>query len=119
MVEACSGLRYLIASLMIGVLYAAISYRSAWRRAAFIAASILVPLLANWLRAYMIVMLGHLSNNTIAVGVDHLIYGWLFFGIVMGRGTGIADSAGTFLRGGGRRDRSGGPVASAVRGDCA
>jgi EpsI family protein len=31
----------------------------------------------------MIVMLGHLSNNRIAAGVDHLIYGWLFFGVVM------------------------------------
>jgi exosortase A len=82
-VEACSGLRYLIASVMIGVVYATVSYRSARRRAAFIAASVIVPLLANWLRAYMIVMIGHLSNNKLAVGVDHLIYGWVFFGIVM------------------------------------
>ncbi len=28
-------------------------------------------------------MLGHLSDNRLAVGVDHLIYGWLFFGLVM------------------------------------
>lgn len=83
-VEACSGLRYLIASFMIGVVYAAIAYRSPWRRAAFIAASILVPILANWLRAYIIVMIGHLSDNRLAVGVDHLIYGWVFFGLVMG-----------------------------------
>ena len=83
-VEACSGLRYLIASMMIGLLFAAVRYRSPQRRVAFIAASIVVPLVANWLRAYMIVMLGHLSDNTIAVGVDHLIYGWVFFGIVMG-----------------------------------
>jgi EpsI family protein len=39
--------------------------------------------LANWMRAYMIVMLGHLSGNKLAVGVDHLIYGWLFFGVVI------------------------------------
>ena len=45
--------------------------------------AIVVPVVANWLRAYMIVMLGHLSNNTIAVGVDHLVYGWVFFGIVI------------------------------------
>jgi Transmembrane exosortase (Exosortase_EpsH). len=32
----------------------------------------------------MIVMLGHYSGNTIATGVDHLVYGWLFFGIVIG-----------------------------------
>ena len=82
-VEACSGIRYLIASLMVGTLYAYLTYTSRWRRAAFIAAAIIVPLVANWLRAYMIVMLGHLSNNKIATGVDHLIYGWIFFGVVM------------------------------------
>lgn len=82
-VEACSGVRYLIASTMVGVLFAAIAYRSWRRRALFIAASIAVPIVANWLRAYLIVMLGHLSNNRLAVGVDHLIYGWVFFGIVM------------------------------------
>ena len=45
--------------------------------------SILVPIVANWFRAYMIVMLGHLSGNTLAVGVDHLVYGWVFFGVVI------------------------------------
>jgi exosortase A len=83
-VEACSGLRYLIASLMVGCLYAYLSYRSPIRRAVFIAASLIVPIVANWLRAYMIVMIGHLSSNRLAVGVDHLIYGWLFFGVVIG-----------------------------------
>lgn len=82
-VEACSGVRYLIASVMVGTIYAAIAYRSARCRAAFLAASIMVPILANWLRAYGIVMIGHLSNNRLAVGVDHLIYGWVFFGVVM------------------------------------
>jgi EpsI family protein len=28
-------------------------------------------------------MLGHLSGNKLAAGVDHLIYGWLFFGVVI------------------------------------
>jgi len=82
-VEACSGIRYLIASLMVGCLFAYLSYRSPVRRVLFIVASIFVPIVANWLRAYMIVMLGHISGNRIAVGVDHLIYGWVFFGIVM------------------------------------
>jgi EpsI family protein len=42
-----------------------------------------VPVLANWMRAYIIVMLGHLSGNKLAAGVDHLIYGWVFFGVVI------------------------------------
>jgi EpsI family protein len=50
----------------------------------FAVVMLLVPLVANWLRAYMIVMLGHLSGNKLAVGVDHLIYGWVFFGLIVG-----------------------------------
>jgi exosortase A len=82
-VEGCSGLRYLIASVTVGCVFAYLYYRSLWRRLAFIAASIAVPILANWVRAYIIVMLGHLSDNRIATGADHLIYGWVFFGFVM------------------------------------
>ena len=83
-VEACSGVRYLIASFMVGTLFAYLNYSSWRRRLAFIALSIAVPVVANWLRAYMIVMLGHLSGNKLAVGADHLVYGWVFFGIVIG-----------------------------------
>jgi exosortase A len=82
-VEACSGVRYLIASLTVGALFAYLNYSSNRKRLAFILVSIIVPIIANWLRAYMIVLLGHLSGNTIAVGVDHIIYGWVFFGIVI------------------------------------
>lgn len=83
-VEACSGIRYLVASLMAGTLFAYLMYRSVWRRAAFIAAALVVSIVANWVRAYLIVMIGHLSSNTLAAGIDHLIYGWIFFGTVLG-----------------------------------
>ncbi|MBS0446967.1 MAG: exosortase A [Proteobacteria bacterium] len=82
-VEACSGIRYLIASLMVGVLFAYLNYRSLRRRLIFVGVSILVPVVANWARAYLIVLLGHVSGNRLAVGADHLIYGWVFFGIVI------------------------------------
>jgi exosortase A len=82
-IEACSGVRYLIASTMVGALFAYINYRSMRRRLVFFAVALAVPLVANWVRAYMVVMIGHLSNNKLAVGVDHLLYGWVFFGVVM------------------------------------
>lgn len=82
-VEGCSGVRYLIASVVVGSLYAFLTYRSLHRRLIFVALSVVLPILANWLRAYGIVMLAHLSDNRLAAGVDHLIYGWVFFGIVM------------------------------------
>lgn len=80
-IEACSGLKFLIASSMVGTLYAWLTYRSMVRRLAFVAAAILVPLLANWVRAYSIVMLGHLTNNSLMTGHDHVVFGWFLFAV--------------------------------------
>ncbi|MBT9591222.1 MAG: exosortase A [Thiobacillus sp.] len=82
-VEGCSGLRYLIASATLGVLYAYLTYRSWKRRVLFSIAAIIVPIFANSGRAYMIVMIAHLSDMKLALGIDHYIYGWVFFGLVM------------------------------------
>jgi EpsI family protein len=73
----------LIASVTLGTLYAYLTYQSWIRRGFFIILSIIVPIVANGMRAYFIVMTGHLSDMQLAVGVDHLIYGWIFFGLVM------------------------------------
>ncbi|MCG6940120.1 MAG: exosortase A [Thiohalocapsa sp.] len=82
-VEACSGMRYLIASVTLGVLFAYLTYTKWWKRLLFVLFSIVVPVIANGFRAYMIVMIGHLSGMKLAAGVDHLIYGWVFFGIIV------------------------------------
>ncbi len=82
-IEECSGIRYLIASITLGALYAYLTYRSWKRRLLFVLAALVVPILANGGRAYMIVMIAHLSNMQLATGVDHIIYGWVFFGLVM------------------------------------
>jgi exosortase A len=83
-VEACSGIRYLIGSVMVGSLFAYLCYHSLRKRLLFIGVSVIVPIVANWVRAYFIVLIGHLSNNQLAVGIDHLVYGWVFFGVVIG-----------------------------------
>ena len=82
-IEACSGIKFLIASLMAGSLYAWLMYRSPGRRLAFIGASIAVPIIANWLRAYLIVMVGHLSKNRLMTNEDHIVFGWILFGAIM------------------------------------
>jgi exosortase A len=82
-VEACSGINYLIASITLGLVYAYITYTSYWKRSIFFIVSIIIPIIANGFRAYMIVMIGHLSDMKLAVGVDHILYGAVFFGIVI------------------------------------
>lgn len=81
--EVCSGIRYLIASVALGLVYAYLVYRSLWRRLVFTAFAIIAPIVANGLRAYGIIMIAHWTDMEHAVGVDHLVYGWLFFGVVM------------------------------------
>lgn len=81
--EACSGISFLISSVVFGFGYAYLSFTSYKKRALFIAISILVPILANALRVYGIILTGHLSNMEYAVGADHLIYGGVFYVIVL------------------------------------
>jgi len=82
-IKACSGVRYLIATIALGTLFAALSYTSWRRRVAFMAMCLVLPVIANGVRAFGIVMIAHLSELRYAVGVDHFIYGWVFFGFVI------------------------------------
>jgi len=82
-VEGCSGIRYIISSVTLGVLYAYLTYRTLWKRVAFSIAAFVVPILANGMRAVLIVLIAHYSDMKLALGVDHFIYGWVWFGIVM------------------------------------
>ncbi|MGH6967663.1 MAG: exosortase A, partial [Stellaceae bacterium] len=81
--EACAGLRFLIASIAFGAFFALLVYRSWWKRAAFMAASLVVPIFANGLRAFGIIYLGHLTDDVTAVEADHIIYGWGFFTLIL------------------------------------
>jgi exosortase A len=81
--EACAGLRFLIASIAFGALYAVLMYRSPGRRVAFLVASVVIPIAANGLRALGIVLLGHVLGSAQAAAADHLLYGWIFFSIVI------------------------------------
>lgn len=80
--EACAGLRFLIASIVFGCFFATIMYRSRVRQMVFIGLSIVIPVVANGLRALGIILLGHLKGSASAAATDHVLYGWIFFSLV-------------------------------------
>jgi len=82
-VEECSGVRYLIASFFLGSIYAYLNYSSTKKRVIFILLSLIVPIVGNGLRAFGIVMIGHFSGMKLAIDADHLLYGWVFFGVII------------------------------------
>lgn len=81
--EACSGVRFLIAAIASGTLFAYLSYVHMWKRILFVLLSILLPILANGLRAYMMIIIGYLTDMEHATGFDHLVYGWFFFAFIL------------------------------------
>ena len=81
--EACAGVRFLIANLFVATVFAYLSYDKAWKWVLFFVLAVAIPIGANCIRAYGIMMLAHFTDNAIAVGVDHLVYGWVFFSLVM------------------------------------
>lgn len=81
--EACAGLRFIIASLAFGALYALVMFQTAGRRLVVLGLALVVPVLANGLRALGIVLLGHHLGSAEAAAADHVIYGWGFFSAVI------------------------------------
>jgi exosortase A len=82
-VEACSGLRYLIAALVLAAMFCHLYYRTWKKRIAFVLACLVLSIVANWVRAYTVVLVGHFSDMKYGTGDDHIYYGWVFFGVVM------------------------------------
>ena len=81
--EACSGVKFLIAMIALGTLVAQLCFRSWKRRAAFLAACVIVPVLANGVRAWGTIYIAQSRGVEFAAGFDHVVYGWIFFAIVM------------------------------------
>lgn len=82
--EACSGVKFLVAMVALGTLVAHVCFRSWWRRAAFMAVAIVLPILANGVRAWGTIYIAQSQGIEFAAGFDHIFYGWVFFALVMG-----------------------------------
>ncbi|WP_241657286.1 exosortase A [Aurantiacibacter suaedae] len=81
--EACSGVKFLVAMVALGALIANQCFRSVWRRMAFMAACVIVPILANGVRAWGTIYIAQFQGIEFAAGFDHVFYGWIFFAVVM------------------------------------
>jgi len=81
--EACAGIRFLIANVVVATLFAHLAMKKPWKWVLFLCLSVIVPIIANGLRATGIMLIAYWTDNEYAAGVDHLVYGWGFFAAVM------------------------------------
>ena len=88
--EACSGVKFLIAMVALGVLIGNVCFKSWRRRIAFLALSLVVPIVANGIRAWGTIYAAQYVGVERAGGIDHLFYGWVFFALVIAAVLGLS-----------------------------
>lgn len=81
--EACAGIVFLVAMAAYGALVANLCFRSWPRRIAFMAAALVIPILANAVRAFATIWIAGRIGAERATGFDHIVYGWIFFALVI------------------------------------
>jgi exosortase A len=81
--EACSGAKFEIAMVAYGVLVANVCFVSWRRRAVFLTVALSVPIFANAVRVFATIVAAHFTSMERATGFDHIVYGWIFFAVVM------------------------------------
>lgn len=81
--EACAGLNFLIAAAMIAALFAHLAFSHARKVVVFVVFAAGFALAANILRAYLVILAATLSEGRIAIGSDHFLFGWVFYGALL------------------------------------
>lgn len=83
MADSCAGLRFLLASAMLSALVSYLSFRTWRKRFAFIIVAIAAALVANWIRAFAIVLVATATDRRSGLGPEHVVAGWAFYGVLM------------------------------------
>ncbi|MGX7952658.1 exosortase A [Tsuneonella sp. HG249] len=81
--EECSGVKFLVAMTALSILVAWTGFTSWKKRVALVAGAGLVSILANGVRAWGTIFAAQYVGEERAGGLDHIVYGWVFFAIVM------------------------------------
>ncbi len=88
--EECSGVKFLVAMVTLAVLIAFTRFKSWSRRVILMIAAVIVPVLANGVRAWGTIYIAQFAGIEFAAGFDHIVYGWVFFALVVAMVIGAA-----------------------------
>jgi len=81
--RACAGIKFFFASMVTGVLLAHLAYRRWIGRVMILIVAAVLPFAANALRVLAILLIAEYSDADFAKGIDHIVYGWGFFSVVL------------------------------------
>lgn len=81
--DGCSGIRYLIIALLMGYILILINQYSLSTALLTLAIALVLGLFANWLRIYLLVMIGYHTEMKSSLMGDHEFFGWVVFACIL------------------------------------
>ncbi|MEO1037412.1 MAG: exosortase A [Pseudomonadota bacterium] len=81
--EVCSGVRYFTAGMLTLLLFAYLSFASITKRLVLLAIGAGLLVLANGVRAFIVMAVASATEMRLLGGADHIYFGWVMFGIVI------------------------------------
>ncbi|MCA8889254.1 MAG: exosortase [Parvularculaceae bacterium] len=79
MAQACAGLRFVLAMAMAALLAGELAFDDWRKKISFLALALAAAIVANWVRAYLIVATVTLTDRAIGVGAEHVALGWIIY----------------------------------------
>ncbi|MDH5425414.1 MAG: EpsI family protein [Gammaproteobacteria bacterium] len=77
----CSGIRYLVVTIALCSYFSLVNFTRYSSSILFLVLSLLFPILLNWIRIYIIILIGHYSNMQSPLVSDHDTFGWILYGV--------------------------------------
>ncbi|MGB0748678.1 MAG: exosortase A [Magnetospiraceae bacterium] len=81
--EACSGLKYLVSFVALSALLAGVFFRTTWKRLVVLVFGVIVPILANMVRATAVVLTVIYSDGEYGAGQDHIQAGRVLYAAIL------------------------------------
>lgn len=78
---SCSGISYFLAAAALGVFYAELNYQTLKPKIIIFFSLITAAIVANWIRVYLVIIAGQMTNMQHSLVKDHFNLGWIIFGI--------------------------------------
>lgn len=77
--DGCSGLRYFIVSMALGVIFSFLNLKRARSILLFFAIAILGSLITNWIRIVLLILIGDYTQMQSSLMDDHNMFGWYIY----------------------------------------
>lgn len=81
--HGCSGLRYLLVGQLLALLYGELNLRRVSSRIWLYLVAVCLALVANWIRVFVIIYVGHESNMQSSLINEHDNFGWMVFAVTL------------------------------------